>query len=136
MIQLKEKRVLDGMTAGRKYLVTSAVFTVASGYAYQTGFNSTYLPDEEPDYLSAYKVPLVMSKDVEDFVYTGSPSSFTGSASSLTVPLGFILKEFAEEILEDRFSGGTDFANVIVHKAGYSLALQPKKNGSTTCIAS
>ena len=66
-----------------------------------------------------------MEDEEESFVYSGSPSSFTGSGTTLTIPLGFVLREVAEEILEDRFSGGTDFANEFKSNEGYKIALHP-----------
>jgi len=106
-------------------LIACVIVLLASGCAFQTGYNPTYLPDEEPEYLSADEVLLVMPREAEDFVYAGSPSSLTGGATNLTVPLGFILKQVAEEILEDRFSGGTDFDNEFRAESGYLIALQP-----------
>ena len=105
------------------------VFIIAvclSGCAYQAGYNPTYLPDEEPEYISADEVLLVMPDEVEDFVFKGSPSSFTGGGTTLTIPLGVILREVAEEILEDRFSGRVGFANEFVASEGYRVALSPK----------
>lgn len=106
------------------WLLFSCVILL-SGCAYQAGYNPTYLPDDEPRYICADEVLLVMENEEEKFVYSGSPSSFTGSATNLTIPLGAILKEVAEEILEDRFSGGTDFSNKFVCDKGYIIALHP-----------
>lgn len=102
-----------------------AILFLVSGCAYTAGYNPTYLPDEEPDYLSADEVLLVMPDEDEGFVFSGSPTSLTGGATKLTIPLGTILKEVSEEILEDRFSGGVDFANEFVSGKGYRIALQP-----------
>jgi hypothetical protein len=96
------------------------------GCAYQAGYNPTYIPDEEPDYISSDEVLLVMADEDEDYVYTGSPSSFTGGGTSLSIPLGTITKEVAEEILEDRFSGRVGFANEFLPEEGYRLALKPR----------
>lgn len=96
-----------------------------SGCAYQGGYSPTYLPNEKPHYLSASEVLLVMPDEEEDYVFKGNPSSFTGSITSLTLPLGYILKEVAEEILEDRFSGGVDFANDFIDSQNYLIALHP-----------
>ena len=96
------------------------------GCAYQAGYNPTYIPDEEPDYISSDQVLLVMADEDENYVYTGSPSSFTGGGTSLSIPLGAITKEVAEEILEDRFSGRVGFANEFLHDEGYRLALKPR----------
>lgn len=106
-------------------LAVSIALSLGSGCAYQAGYNPTYIPDEEPEYISADEVLLVMPDEVEDFVYSGSPSSFTGSGTTLTIPLGVILKEVSEEILEDRFSGSVGFANELSAGERYRLALEP-----------
>ena len=107
-------------------LLVSSVILLLSGCAYQAGYNPTYIPDEEPDYISADEVLLVMADEDEEFIYTGSPSSFTGGGTTLSIPLGAITREVAEEILEDRFSGRVGFANDFLHGEGYRLALKPR----------
>jgi len=100
--------------------------SLSSACAYQAGYNPTYIPDEEPEYISADEVLLVIPDEVEGFVYSGSPSSFTGGGTTLTIPLGVILKEVSEEILEDRFSGKVGFANEFRAGEQYRLALEPR----------
>lgn len=100
--------------------------SLSSACAYQAGYNPTYIPDEEPEYISADEVLLVIPDEVEDFVYSGSPSSLTGGGTTLTIPLGVILKEVSEEILEDRFSGKVGFANEFRAGEQYRLALEPR----------
>jgi hypothetical protein len=109
-----------------RILAVSIALTVSSGCAYQAGYNPTYIPDEEPEYISADEVLLIMPDEIEDFVYSGSPSSFTGGGTTLTIPLGVILKEVSEEILEDRFSGPVGFANEFKASGQYRLALEPR----------
>ncbi len=99
---------------------------LASGCAYQAGYNPAYIPDEAPEYLSAEQVLLVIPAEEENFVHTSNPSSFTGGATTLTIPIGFILKQVSQEILEDRFAGGTGFANEFVPDQGYAVALYPR----------
>lgn len=113
------------MTRFQRNIALPAVLWLVSGCAYQAGYNPTYLPEEEPEYISADEVLLVMPDEEEDFVYSGSPSSFTGGGTTLTIPLGVILKEVSEEILEDRFSGKVGFASEFTAGEGYRLALAP-----------
>lgn len=110
----------------RRILAVTTALWLVSGCAYQAGYNPTYVPDEEPEYVSADEVLLVMPDEVEDFVYSGNPSSFTGAATTLTIPLGAILKAVSQEILEDRFSGAVGFANEFQAGEPYRLALEPR----------
>ena len=109
-----------------RIIAAPMALSLISGCAYQAGYNPTYIPDEEPEYISADEVLLVMPDEVEDFIYSGSPSSFTGGGTTLTIPLGVILKEVSEEILEDRFSGHVGFANEFPLDEQYRLALEPR----------
>ena len=98
---------------------------LSSGCAYKAGYNPTYLPDENPEHVSSKSVLLIMADEDENFTFTGSPTSLTGSTTTVTLPLGFILKEVSEEILEDRFSGGVDFSNEYKEAYRYDVSFQP-----------
>lgn len=113
------------MKVPMRYLIICTATLFISSCAYTGDYNPAYLPDEEPEYLSAEEVLLVMSEEEENYVFSGNPSSLTGAASKLTIPLGTILKEVSEEILEDRFSGGIDFANEFLVKKWFKVALNP-----------
>ena len=95
------------MIPGRIHIliIISSVFLLSS-CAYNAGYNPTYLPDDPPEQLSSNEILLLMDDEEEEFIFSGSPTSLTGGATTLTIPLGTILKEVAEEILEDRFAGG------------------------------
>ena len=80
----------------RLIFILSAAFLLSS-CAFKAGYNPTYLPDEEPEPLSSHEILLLMEDEEEEFVFTGSPTSLTGGATTLELPLGAILKEVAEE---------------------------------------
>ena len=105
-------------------IIIAAIFLLSS-CAYYAGYNPTYLPDDPPEQLSSHEVLLLMDDEEEEFVFSGSPTSLTGGGTSLTLPLGAILKEVAEEILEDRFAGGVEFSNTIKTDDPYILAFHP-----------
>ena len=106
-------------------LVISFLLLMQSGCAYKAGYNPTYIPDENPEYFSSENVLLFMEDEEEKFVFTGNPTSLTGSATTLTLPLGFIIKEVSEEVLEDRFSGGVGFSNDIKENLKYEVIFHP-----------
>jgi hypothetical protein len=66
-----------------------------------------------------------MSEEAENAVHSGGPESFTGGATTLNIPLGFILRSVSEEVLQDRFSGGTQFANRLPAASTAQLTLMP-----------
>lgn len=105
-------------------IIIAALFFLSS-CAYNAGYNPTYLPDDPPEQLSSHEILLLMDDEEEEFVFSGSPTSLTGAATTLTIPLGTILKEVSEEILEDRFAGGVEFSNNLKTDEPYELIFHP-----------
>jgi len=64
-------------------IIIAAIFLLSS-CAYNAGYNPTYLPDDPPVRLSSHEVLLLMD-DEEEFVFSGSPTSLTGGATTLTL---------------------------------------------------
>lgn len=106
-------------------LIISGLVLILSGCAYNAGYNPTYIPDENPEYFSSDNVLLFMEDEEKQFVFTGSPTSLTGSGTTLTLPLGYILKEVSEEVIEDRFSGVMGFSDKIDDNSKYELIFHP-----------
>lgn len=108
-----------------RIVLSLVLVSLTSACAYQVGFNPAYLPDEDVELVSAGSVLLVMPEDEENFVHTGSPSSFTGGGTSLTIPLGYILKSVSEDVLGDRFSGGIAFSNQDMPNSDSAIVFRP-----------
>ena len=106
-------------------LAVTATF-ILSGCAYRAGYNPTYIPDKSSQYICAAAVLLYIEDEQEDFVYSGSPASFTGGATTLTIPIGTILKEVAEDVLENNFSGAIAFANSMNDLRQCEIVYNPK----------
>lgn len=114
------------MTKVKIATLTVTTLFILSGCAYRAGYNPTYIPDESPHYLCAAAVLLYIEDEQEDFVYSGSPASFTGGATTLTIPIGTILKEVAEDVLENNFSGTIAFANSMTDLGQCEIVYQPE----------
>ena len=69
---------------------------------------------------------VILTTEVDDnYVFEGNPTSFTGGASSIRIPLGLITKEIAQNTFERMFRGGviqTRDAGLI---SDYSVAITP-----------
>ncbi len=111
------------MIRGFRFFVLGAVMLSAYGCAYQTAYNSTYVPDEPSGHWSSNDAMVVMSEDDFNYTYKGSPSSFTGGGTTLEIPMGYIIREISMEVLRDRFSGEIGFANDVMPDR-YQLALR------------
>lgn len=59
-------------------------------------------------------------------VFSGNPTSFTGSATTLTLPLGVIAKEAARAAFADHFTGGADLTDELRALDGYVVRVQPR----------
>lgn len=121
-------RVLTGGLFRRFWL--SAFCLVVSGCAFVTTYNPAYIPNEHQHLRG--QVPgkvLIYTERADDLsLFRGNPTSFTGSASTLTIPLGTITKEVAVTVFGDMFKDGFDISNSLDPEklSRYSLVIQPR----------
>lgn len=93
--------------------------------SYNAGFNSTYLPPEGITTKINERVLIVMSEQEQEWVYSGNPTSFTGGATTLTIPLGNITKQIAIEVFSRHFRG-TESATQLPDDSTYRIAVNPR----------
>lgn len=78
-----------------------------SGCAHTGSFNQAYLAAaRRPAVVADGKVQVVTAPADDEFVFSGKPTSFTGGANTLTLPIGSILRESAVAAFADAFKGG------------------------------
>lgn len=93
-------------------------------------YNQAYLAAaRKPDASVPGKVLVVTSPADDAYVYTGKPTSFTGGATSITLPLGVIVREAALAAANDTFAGGATAAASAENAKGYSYVITPKLLG-------
>jgi hypothetical protein len=110
-------------------LLTFAVTVlVLAGCAMTSSYNQSYLAAaRRPVAVQADGKALIVTTPEDDaYVYTGHPTSFTGSATTLTLPLGAIVKESATAAFADAFKGGVDAGNAIKDADRYAVIVAPK----------
>lgn len=66
-----------------------------------------------------------MSQKEQAATYTGNPTSFTGSATTLTLPIGHILRGGAVLAFRDMFSGGAKVIAAPPQDQVYSVIIKP-----------
>jgi len=81
------------------------------GCTYQSGYNPSFIPDDEPEFISDADVILFISEDQATLEYNESSTNFFASGTKLSIPLGIILREVSAEVLRDKFAGGIVYTN-------------------------
>lgn len=66
-----------------------------------------------------------MSPQEQGETYTGKPTSFTGGATSLTLPIGQILREGAVLAFRDMFSEGAEVIETSAGGRSYTAVIKP-----------
>jgi hypothetical protein len=102
-----------------------AAFLV-TGCAFNVGFNPAYLPGEAQTLEIPGKGLVVIDATDDNWISSEHPTSFTGSATTLAIPIGTISREVAMRVFGAAFKEGADFRNVAGDTSGYQLVVMPK----------
>jgi hypothetical protein len=99
-----------------------------AGCAMTSTYNAGYLAAaRRPAAAMAEGKVLVLTTPQDDaYVYTGNPTSFTGGGTTLTLPLGAIVKEAALAAFADTFRGGVDAAPQVANTSQYTVIVAPR----------
>jgi len=108
-----------------KSLLVAASLLLA-GCSFNAGYNPSYLPVQPMGLGIPGKSLVVLETGDANWTYTGKPTSFTGSATTLTLPLGEITRQVALKVFGAAFKDGADFRNAAGDAAGYRLVVKPK----------
>ena len=97
-----------------------------AGCTFNGGYNPSYLPPE-PTALGIPGKSLVVLEAVDaNWTYSGKPTSFTGSATTLKLPVGEITRQIALKVFGAAFKDGADFRYAAGETAGYRLVVKPR----------
>jgi hypothetical protein len=109
-------------------LAIAVTALVLAGCAMTSSYKQSYLAAaRRPTAVQADGKALIVTTPEDDaYVYTGHPTSFTGSATTLTLPLGAIVKESATAAFADAFKGGADAGNAIKDADRYTVIVAPR----------
>lgn len=102
-----------------------ALLSLLTACSYQVGYRPDYVPPERPPYIAHGKILIVLPKDESQFVYKGGPASSVGDYTTLTIPIGQILRDISDKIFTACFADGVEFANDRSAGKDYVVALQP-----------
>jgi hypothetical protein len=105
-------------------LALGAAVLADAGCSYEIAYDPDYVPGERPPYVADGKILLVMPPEQQQFVYTHEPDSFTGNYTTLTVPMGAIVRDIAQQVFASCFGQGVAFAAERVPNGDYVIALE------------
>jgi hypothetical protein len=97
-----------------------------TGCAYTSSYNPGYLAAaRRPASIQVEGKALVVTSPQDDaHVFAGNPTSYTGSATTLTLPLGSIVRETAVAAFADTFRSGASAS--VKDPAGYTVIVAPR----------
>ena len=103
----------------------AAALLWSSGCSFNAGYNPAYLT--RPVSLNIPgKSLVVMTVEDTGWNLASKPTSFTGGATTLTLPLGEITRQIALKVFGAAFKEGADFKNSVDGAPSYRLIVQPK----------
>jgi hypothetical protein len=102
------------------FLITSCTTPLA----YNPAFEGTLAPIPGAQ-LSGRGVILTTEVD-DNYVFVGGPTSFSGAATNISIPLGLITKEIAQHAFERMFSEGVVQARNLDSISSYEIVITPR----------
>lgn len=111
-----------------RLLAVALAAVVTAGCAMTGGYNPSYLAAaRRPATIQSDGRALVVSSPQDEaYVFTGNPTSFTGGGTTLTLPLGVIVRETAVAAFADTFKSGADVAPDVKDPGRYVIIVAPK----------
>ena len=111
---------------------THAVFAILAaallaGCSYSVGYMPDYVPKEAvaaPDKIDG-KVLVYMDRGDVEYIYKGSPTTFTASATTLSIPIGIVTREVSRAAWSEYFRGGADAATSLERAKAYRAIVRP-----------
>lgn len=117
-------------TPSRLFLAIILVL-VMSGCASTLQYNPAYIGNPAPASTEALEGKAAVLITPEDSVvqFSGGPTSFTGGATSATIPFGTIIAQAAKVVYGKLFADGVDEVNVMPEGRKYRYVVQPQLGG-------
>lgn len=116
-----------------RLLAIALAAVVTAGCAMTGTYNPSYLAAaRRPATIQSDGRALIVTSPQDDaYVYSGNPTSFTGGGTTLSLPLGAIVRETAVAAFADTFKSGVDVAADVKDPARYVVVVAPRLVGFT-----
>ena len=122
-----KKRAIKMTMARTKLAAVFLLFLITScttPLAYNPEFEGTLAPIPGAQ-LSGRGVILTTEVD-DNYVFAGGPTSFTGAATNISIPLGLITKEIAQHAFERMFREGVVQTRNLDSISNYEIVITPR----------
>lgn len=109
-------------------LAALALAALLTGCAQTATYNAAYVnkPSFQETERLAGRVLVYTAKADDDTPYVGKPTSLTGGATTLSIPLGLIAREIAATVFGELFRDGAVKSASLDGAAQYRVVVQPK----------
>jgi hypothetical protein len=109
-------------------LVLLVLMVVVNGCAHHVNYNPNYISSELSHISETIDGKALIYTEIkqDEKVYSQVPSSFTGSATTLYVKIGEILKNISVEVFSKKFKEGAYHSNNLENTEDYSIIIRPE----------
>ncbi len=114
-------------------LIFSLLLVMVSGCSTVTNYNPAHIPDTQISSTKKItgKALIYTEKEDDAYIYTGSPTSLTGSGTTLSMELGNMTKQIARKVFSEYFTEGATTSNSYDSENTYTLIVKPKVSSFT-----
>lgn len=124
--------MIDCFKYFRLILLTVGVL-LSTGCAYNATYNQAYFGSPSASY--AEKIPgtaaIEVTEEARGESLTSSPTSYTGSATKLTLPVGEIVTQATLLSFKDIFKGGAEIVQPGKYSSSHAIIVRPKFRSMT-----
>lgn len=96
------------------------------GCAAEVAFDPEYVSPATPSYLAEAEIVILLHDHDLEYVYDGAADSLVGQSTSLTMPIGDIMREISAHVFQSCFMFGVVFTEELVPDMRYIIAIEPE----------
>ena len=111
----------------RAYLICVLALFICTGCQFSGYYHQNYLPADQTMGEAVPGKGLILTEVSDDnYDFKAGPTSLTGSATQLGLPLGVITREIARVVFGRVFADGVDHSNELKNPTSYKLIIKPR----------
>jgi len=97
-----------------------------AGCAAEVAFEPEYVAPASASYLAEAEIVILMHDHDVDYIYDGPADSLVGQSTSLTMPIGDIMREISARVFQSCFAFGVVFTEELVPDMSDIIAIEPE----------